>query len=951
MTSLVIWQRLLLLYMLTCHCSAFNLDTKYPKVLKHEANSYFGYSVAFWNGPNGYKVLVGSPKAKSRNLVTGGLFKCDIKTGFCKIINVGQISTDPWLGVSLDVSPMNQSLITVCGHRAKSFHQKMEMVSGVCYQLKNKKLTKMQLKPHNDLFGISVQYAKRSHILLIGVPGLSAFTGGYYVEYFYGSDEKILKNEKYSYTGYCVAILNNRSAIGMPRYQQYGGVIYERQVITFKSKYAFGSYFGSALAAVDLNNDGKEDLVVGAPYYSEKFVEEGRVYIFFFSVHRLKSTASIILSAPSYRGQFGKTLASGDFNNDRYSDVIVAAPYENDGSGTIYLFSGHRFGLHKTFSQKIQGKDFKQNILSFGISFSRTADIDVNGYQDIAVGAYLSDKVFVFYGRPIVQIKGSLKAEPKILSLCTNCWQDNEPVSTSLQVEINLGKIYLMLFNIHFNTDTNRKPAAKRTLIKNDQKEFMEFMDTVEITQFFRKKFVVIIKNTVDILEPINFTFTYHLKDQGYSPGCNSTCPIAKNGSFSTLVKFDIGCGADDTCNTYLKVSMREKVSQLILGRDQKFVLLAQVESIGEHAYGAKARIFYSQFLEFESVNQTSDSDVQCHQEKDQELTCFLGHPLKGNSSVLFEVIFFINMTTKEKSIHLMMNATTISNVSDEYVNNTQKLTVPIYLESKLEVTGFSFPESNVFRSSPSKVMNMLHQYELRNNGPSDALAVRFHVLIPQAIFKDISLLIFRKVQVKRDDGKIFSNTCHSKSYAGTNEDFKATIQHLRHNGNVFNCSGFKCRNLSCELDQIQKNEPVIRIQIYFDIHIELLKFFQGQIRSIHIVTTSTLTQLHSDRLKVVHFDHAKAKSTIIITRLPAKLKWWVVICSVAVGLLTLLIFSILLWHCGYFQRVRVNKRQLKEERAAEECSLFEHEADSRPHQKIYTRQKISESEGLPEIE
>lgn len=57
--------------------------------------------------------------------------------------------------------------------------------------------------------------------------------------------------------------------------------------------------------------------------------------------------------------------------------------------------------------------------------------------------------------------------------------------------------ILIAVFNIHFNTDTNRKPAAKRTLIKNDQKEFMEFMDTVEITQFFRKKFVVIIKVSI----------------------------------------------------------------------------------------------------------------------------------------------------------------------------------------------------------------------------------------------------------------------------------------------------------------------------------------------------------------------------------------------------------------------------------------------------------------------
>ena len=41
----------------------------------------------------------------------------------------------------------------------------------------------------------------------------------------------------------------------------------------------FGSYFGAALCAADLNGDNLDDLLVGAPMYMEKY-DEGRVYVY-----------------------------------------------------------------------------------------------------------------------------------------------------------------------------------------------------------------------------------------------------------------------------------------------------------------------------------------------------------------------------------------------------------------------------------------------------------------------------------------------------------------------------------------------------------------------------------------------------------------------------------------------------------------------------------------------
>lgn len=41
-----------------------------------------------------------------------------------------------------------------------------------------------------------------------------------------------------------------------------------------------GEYFGSSLGVGDLNGDGLDDLVIGAPYHSYGTYNEGRVYVY-----------------------------------------------------------------------------------------------------------------------------------------------------------------------------------------------------------------------------------------------------------------------------------------------------------------------------------------------------------------------------------------------------------------------------------------------------------------------------------------------------------------------------------------------------------------------------------------------------------------------------------------------------------------------------------------------
>ena len=63
-----------------------------------------------------------------------------------------------------------------------------------------------------------------------------------------------------------------------------------------------------------------------------------------------------------------------------FIDFVVGAPYEESGTGVIYVYHGGKTGPSVEVSQRIVGRQILPGIRGFGISFSRSLDIDANKY-------------------------------------------------------------------------------------------------------------------------------------------------------------------------------------------------------------------------------------------------------------------------------------------------------------------------------------------------------------------------------------------------------------------------------------------------------------------------------------------------------------------------------------------------------------------------------------------
>eukprot|EP00112_Aurelia_sp_Birch-Aquarium-sp1_P006092 Seg1681.2 transcript_id=Seg1681.2/GoldUCD/mRNA.D3Y31 product="Integrin alpha-9" protein_id=Seg1681.2/GoldUCD/D3Y31 len=181
-----------------------------------------------------------------------------------------------------------------------------------------------------------------------------------------------------------------------------------------EDKVQLASAFGFAVCTyqADAKKPGYAHLLVGAPFYQNEVAEAGIVYLYYRSgeaTMKLVSTLGMKIA----RANFGAAIISpGDLNLDGYNDVIVGAPYENDNTGAIYVFQGSAKGLKTTPSQKIAASTLDSKLRAFGRSLAGGMDLDSNKYNDIVVGAYASDRVAMLRSRPVIKIISSITTSP-----------------------------------------------------------------------------------------------------------------------------------------------------------------------------------------------------------------------------------------------------------------------------------------------------------------------------------------------------------------------------------------------------------------------------------------------------------------------------------------------------------------------------------------------------------
>ncbi len=164
-----------------------------------------------------------------------------------------------------------------------------------------------------------------------------------------------------------------------------------------------GDAFGSAVASIgDLDGNGAEDLVVGAPGDDETGTNRGALWIVFrdgdgstLGVQKINEANGFFEAELQDQDAFGSSLTYlGDIDLDGFREIAVGAPGD-DGSGAnrgaVYLISLRPNGTVSAFARIAAGSNGFTGGLQdgdeFGSAVAAIGDLEGNGVTELAVGA------------------------------------------------------------------------------------------------------------------------------------------------------------------------------------------------------------------------------------------------------------------------------------------------------------------------------------------------------------------------------------------------------------------------------------------------------------------------------------------------------------------------------------------------------------------------------------
>ncbi|XP_053295060.1 integrin alpha-6 isoform X1 [Pleuronectes platessa] len=723
-----------------------------------------------------------------------------------------------------------------------------------------------------------------------------------------------------------------------------------------------GSSFGYDVAVVDLNNDGWQDIVVGAPqFYMKDRDVGGAVYVYINKAGRWETITPIRLDGTK-DSMFGLAVRNiGDINQDSYPDIAVGAPYDDGGAGKVYIYHGSAEGIDTSPAQILSGKDHQLQL--FGYSLAGNMDLDSNSYPDLAVGS-LSDTALIYRARPIISIRRDVKISPREIDLtiktCGNsiCFTVDacftytaNPASYSPRLTIS--------YSVEADGDRRKQGLTSRVMFMNKSHSDTDYLfnGTLDLRGQNQETCIKIkakLKDNIkDKMRSIPIELSAEIlgtKRQKSRNGLPQLMPILDSSQSSKeVIEVNFvkeGCGSDHICRSNLKMEyklfyrqnnmhtplhVKNNVPEFHLNYERKdLAVRVTVNNMnGDDAYEAKLVGTFPDTLSYSGVRSQQTMPIICiANQNGSQADCDVGNPFKRDSETTFFIILStvgMSLDTTEIDIDLQLHTTSVQrNII------TVKVKAQVVIELPLSVSGEASPNQVSFGGvvkgesamKTEEEIGSLINFTFRINNLWKSLTpsvkASLHIQWPK-FNKDGKWLLYvvkvtatgeEDVRCSPESEINYLKHIQESSVSRTKREIERKQRKaggkksiLLEKIKVLTCeNGLKCVVLKCPLQGLDGTTIELRSRLWNSTFIE----DYASVSTLHVVVKAFLV-LHAQAENMIlttpDTDVTLAVSPESAVAQYGGVPWWIILVAVLAGIKILALLVFLLWKCGFFKR------------------------------------------------
>ncbi|KAM9709535.1 integrin alpha-6 isoform 1-T1 [Menidia menidia] len=919
-----------------------------------------------------------------------------------------------WMGVTVESQGPGGKIVT-CAHRYKkrlsvSGSDSTDDIIGRCYVFSqdltireeeddggNWKFCEGRQRTH-EMFGtcqqgLAATFSKDYHYVIFGAPGAYNWKGVVRVEqknntllemgvfddgpYEVGNarlfDHRLGPLPANSYLGFSLDsghhISKNRAltvVAGAPRANHSGAVVLLRKgdeasnsLLAEHILYGPGlaSAFGYDVAVVDLNGDGWQDIVVGAPQFYMKAGDiGGAVYVYINMAGQWERVTPVRLNGTK-DSMFGLAVENiGDINKDSYEDIAVGAPNDDNRAGKVYIYHGSAHGIKAKPAQILSGK--KHNIQFFGYSLAGKMDVDGNSYPDLAVGS-LSDTALIYRARSVVIIWKDVKVNPQEIDLTSktcgnyNCFNVTacfhyQSSHTSYNLSIS--------YSIKADGTRRKQGLTSRAVFLNSSLTESDYQwnGTLDLHGQNRTNCITVRARLKDNIRdkmrsiPIEVSAKTIDSKRRTKHGLPQLMPILDPSQPSksvTEVNFvKEGCSKDHICRSNLimdytllykersrenfyPINSMNNIYEFHRDNEKRDLALRVTVSNpnGDDAYEAKLVGRFPDKLSYSGVR--SELTACNANANGSEAECELGNPFKRDSKTELTIILnteHMTLDTTEIEIDLQLQTT-----SDQQNMSPVRVKMRVVFDVPLSVIGEANPSQvsfgNVVKGESAinteEEIGSLISYtftinnEWKTLGPSLSANLLIHwpkenknrkwllylVKISSKGAEKISCLPESEIHpLKRIKESPVSRT--KREIPRKESERGGKKSYLTGRSKVLSCeSELRCVVLNCPLQGHHGTTVELRSRLWNSTFMEEYATFS----TLHLVVRASLVlSTQAQNLMLTSPD-----AIVTVTVSPESsiaqygVPWWIILVAVLAGVLILALMVFLLWKCGFFRR------------------------------------------------